>query len=418
MVEYLLLFGGIILIGALIYWIWDYLTNKLPTQRRRQYFNEIFHTMKFKSVDGKLPYFLEEKRVSDSTMILSFNTLIPLKVWNAKKDILDMQINSTIVDITQDEENKRIINLFTQVKPLPKLVNWDDKYEGQNNTFNIGVSRYGFVGMDLDKYAHAFIAGETGCGKSNILKCFIRQAIIKKYDVILIDFKRGVSFSAFKNELMIYYEYKNIIGVFTDLVTETKLRLDKFRELDVDNINDYNNISSKGLKRKIVFIDELAELLATRDKEISNILYDSIETLTRLSRAAGIHLIMGIQRPDSTIINGQIKSNVSYRISGRFPDKEPSRIMLGSEIASSLPNKMKGRVIVKDDSFHEVQCFRFYKARNTPTSVKEEAPPIESTQAHETEIEPDNVIIKEEPKSAPHKVIDKSSLFDFSEFRK
>jgi len=142
----------------------------------------------------------------------------------------------------------------------------------------------------------------------------------------------------------------------------------------VDSINDYNNITGEGLPRKIIFIDEVAELLKTRDKEISKLLYESLETLTRISRAVGISLIMGIQRPDSTIINGQIKSNVPFRICGRFVDIEPSRIMLGDTIASTLPN-IKGRFIIKGDTLEEVQSFYFDKRilYNLPVKAKKEA---------------------------------------------
>jgi len=137
------------------------------------------------------------------------------------------------------------------------------------------------------------------------------------------------------------------------MVTETTTRLDLFRKNKVDNINDYNRLGTDyQLRRIIVFIDELAELLKTRDRTLSNLLYDSLETLTRLSRAVGIHLIMGIQRPDSTIVNGQIKNNVSFRVCGRFVDREPSRIMLGSDEASTL-NNIKGRFIIKDDNLQE-----------------------------------------------------------------
>ena len=82
--------------------------------------------------------------------------------------------------------------------------------------------------MDLDKHPHAFIAGETGSGKSNILKCLIYQALAKSYDVILIDFKRGVSFSAFSDMLTIYYDYADVTKVLKDMVSETNNRLDKF----------------------------------------------------------------------------------------------------------------------------------------------------------------------------------------------
>jgi len=134
-----------------------------------------------------------------------------------------------------------------------------------------------------------------------------------------------------------------------------------------------NSQSNTGL-----FIDELAELLKIRDNVISNTLNDSIETLTRLSRAVGIHLIMGIQRPDSTIVSGQIKNNVSFRVCGRFVDSEPSRIMLGNDSARSLPN-IKGRFIVKDDNMYEVQAF-YFSAPKPTSQVATEAPHSPHTQ--------------------------------------
>lgn len=158
--------------------------------------------------------------------------------------------------------------------------------------------------------------------------------------------------------LDIYYDYPEVIKVLKEMVAETNNRLDKFRNSRVDNINDYNRLGGEYLPRKIIFIDELAELLKTRAKETAMTLYDCIETLTRLSRAVGIHLIMGIQRPDSRIVNGQIKNNVSFRVCGRFVDPEPSRIMLSCDTASSIPN-IKGRFYVKDDDLYEVQSFYF-----------------------------------------------------------
>lgn len=128
-------------------------------------------------------------------------------------------------------------------------------------------------------------------------------------------------------------------------------------------MDDYNRKTDYKLQQVLIFIDELAELLKTRDKEISNRLYDSIETLTRLSRSAGIHLIMGIQRPDSTVVNGQIKNNVGGRICGRFVDKEPARIV-GCEEACGLPD-IKGRFIIKDTTTQIFQSY-YYTDKDYP----------------------------------------------------
>ena len=398
---------AVILIIAIVC-IWHYVKNVLPVKRRRRFFHEAFKTIKFKAVNGTIPYYLSEKDLSEYANDISFVTIIPLKVWLARKDVLEMSMNYKIIDIKQSENDKRVIHMIVEKKPLPKDIIWDDKYIQLSNQFSVGVCHYGHVILDIEKHPHVFIAGETGSGKSNILKCLIHQAILKRHDVILIDFKRGVSFSDFSDKVTIYYEYKEVTKVLKSLVEETVYRLDIFRVRNVDNLNDYVRTSKAPLRRKVVFIDELAELLKTRDKETSNILYESIETLTRLSRAVGIHLIMGIQRPDSTVINGQIKSNVSYRLCGHFVDKEPSRIMLGTEVASTLPN-IKGRFIAKDDKIQELQCFRFVR-------------PYRATQAAEKIIHQtgDNVIqtSETEPKKDTSSKTDNSFNFDFSDFKR
>lgn len=338
--------------------LWQYIKDR-PKRKQRKYFNNLFQQIGLTLDDDSCPCYLYHYDKSEFVTVIAFNSFIPLDEWMKKKDQIEIYMDVKIVDIRQDENNYRVINLVVQREQLPSMVNWDDDYiDEYKNVLNIGVDYYGLVGMNLSQHPHAFIAGETGSGKSNILKCLIHQSIIKGYDVILIDFKRGVSFSSFGEVVNICYDYTSAMKLLKSMVEETVSRLDTFREARVDNIKDYNEKTGDYLHRKIIFIDELAELLKTRDKEISNILNDCIETLTRLSRAVGIHLIMGIQRPDSTIISGQIKNNVSYRVCGRFVDKEPSRIMLGDSRASTIPN-IKGRFIVKDDDYHEVQCFYF-----------------------------------------------------------
>jgi len=396
----------VIIITAVICGIRYYNKYILPYKQLRAFFDNMFKEMNFK-VGDNLPYFLSEE-VKGRIKAYHFNTYCPLKLWLTRKDYFEMYLNEKIIDIRQNEKNKRLISLYIELEQLPTQIYWSDKYINQNNCFNIGVCHYGVYCIDLEQDPHAFIAGETGSGKSNILKCFIHQAICKGYDVALIDFKRGVAFSEFSDDIIVHYEYKSAITVLRDMITETNRRLDMFREMHIDNINDYNKISGDYLKRQILFIDELAELLKTRDKEISNILNDSVETLTRLCRAVGIHLIMGIQRPDSTIISGQIKNNVSFRACGRFVDKEPSRIMLGNDMANGLPN-IKGRFIVKDSDMKEIQCFYFKSIKpRAETPVKPNPNPTAEKEQ------------KEEKPKPPKEQTEKGANFefDFSDFKK
>jgi len=388
----------------------------LPIHKQRKLFDEIFKELKLTSLDGRLPYFECESVISEYSSVYSFSTLIPESEWLAKKDLLETYLDIKILAIEQNRENNRIIFILFQTNPLPNSYIWDDEFISEADCcFALGISNAGIVEMDLEKDPHVFIAGETGSGKSNLLKCLVHQALWKDYEVVLIDFKRGVSFSDFSDYVTIHFEYEDVIKALKDMVLETSNRLDKFRKAKVDNINDYFLTTGEFLKRKIIFIDELAELLKTSNREISKALNNSIETLTRLSRAAGIHLIMGIQRPDSTIISGQIKNNVTYRVCGKFVDKEPSRIMLGSDIASTLPN-IKGRFIVKDDRFREIQSFYFnyYEGRTpdateTTTTIIDKPP--EAT---------DDVILIGHERERSEETADeiKEIKFDFSDFKK
>ena len=101
------------------------------------------------------------------------------------------------------------------------------------------------------------------------------------------------------------------------------------------------------MKRIIFCCDEVAQLLdlkgAEKEKkeQIKQITY-YFNTIARMGRAVGIHLILATQRPDADIVTGQIKSNISYRICGRA-DKVLSTIILDvGDAADKVPKNIPG----------------------------------------------------------------------------
>ena len=327
----------------------------LPVKRERQKYSDIFKQMSFSDLKGNFPQFLRAEE-TEYLKILTFKSMIPLTEWQKKRALFETYFNAKIIKIVNKPDDNNIVNIFINKKPLTASALWNDRFlTSYNNLLNVGISYTGYVFLNLDKNAHAFIAGETGSGKSNILKCLIYQCALKGHDIKLIDFKRGVAFVDFDKVVDVYSDYDRIQTVLDSLVAETKHRFDLLREARVESMEQYNQVvpMDRQMKRIVLFIDELAELIRAGNKGLTN----SLETLTRLSRAAGINVIMGIQRPDATIVNGQIKNNVSLRICGRFVDPEPSRIMLGNDSANKLL-KISGRFICKDDKKIEFQAFR------------------------------------------------------------
>lgn len=68
--------------------------------------------------------------------------------------------------------------------------------------------------------------------------------------------------------------------------------------------------------------------------------------IARLGRAAGVHLVLATQRPDATVIKGELKNNLDCRIAAGRMDTTPSLMVLDSEAATRLP-PIKGRGIIR-----------------------------------------------------------------------
>jgi len=167
-----------------------------------------------------------------------------------------------------------------------------------------------------------------------------------------LDFKGGVEFGkAYERFGEVVTNRKRAIDVLQELCDENEQRLMLFRDMEVKNLPEYNKKTDSNLCRIGVFCDEIAEMMDKtgankQDKEEIEKLQGLISTLARLSRATGINLFLGMQRPDANVLNGQIKNNIPIRICGRFADRAASEIVLGNSDAMFLPD-VKGRFLFR-----------------------------------------------------------------------
>ena len=82
----------------------------------------------------------------------------------------------------------------------------------------------------------------------------------------------------------------------------------------------------------VIIIDEVADLMSECAKEV----VPGISRLTAKARAAGIHLILATQRPDTQVITGTIKANIPGRVAFKTSQAIDSRTILDAQGAGSM----------------------------------------------------------------------------------
>lgn len=214
-------------------------------------------------------------------------------------------------------------------------------------TFTLGKDLMGNnVYGRLDTMPHLLIAGATGSGKSVCVNSIICSLLLRtrpdEVKLLLVDPK--------KVEFTPYNGIPHLLGpVITDanlasgalkvIVEMMDQRYSLFEELSVRNISSYNEYvrqnpecSKLPLPRIVVIIDELADLMLAASKDVEQ----SIQRITQLARAAGIHLIVATQRPSVNVITGVIKANIPSRIAFMVSSRPDSRTILDQIGAEKL----------------------------------------------------------------------------------
>lgn len=274
------------------------------------------------------------------------------KISNLANDIkmalaaTDLRIEAPIpgksaVGIEIPNVEKTPVQMKELMQSIPK------EFDSKKLLFCLGKDLTGDnVYGELNRMPHLLIAGATGSGKSVCVNSIICSLLLRtkpdEVKMILIDPK--------KVEFTPYNDVPHLLApVITDgdlankglkvVVEMMDHRYDLFGNLGVRNIQAYNEYvlnhpdeHLKPLPRLVVIIDELADLMLVAAKEVEA----SIQRITQLARAAGIHLVVATQRPSVDVITGVIKANIPSRIAFAVSQAVDSRTILDQAGAEQL----------------------------------------------------------------------------------
>jgi S-DNA-T family DNA segregation ATPase FtsK/SpoIIIE len=198
--------------------------------------------------------------------------------------------------------------------------------------------------FNIDKMPHLLIAGATGMGKSVCINSIIISILYKarpdEVKLILVDPKK-VEFNVYKDMPHLYVpvvsDPKKAAGVLATAVAEMERRFEMIEDLNVRDITNYNRIAENDpelmpMPRIVIIIDELADLMMTAPNDVET----CICRLAQKARAAGIHLIIGTQRPSVDVITGLIKANIPSRIAFTVASQIDSRTIIDMAGAEKL----------------------------------------------------------------------------------
>lgn len=226
-----------------------------------------------------------------------------------------------------------------QVLSLEALIQQGEKSRPRSEAaFPLGMRVDGSVfWADLSEpsMTSMLIGGTSGSGKSVLLRSVVIGLLLcapkDSVNFTLIDPKRVtfVDLAALRalEEGRILCDVEEAMEALKEAVDEMERRYELMERAKVSHLTDYNAVAGERLRRRVLIIDEYADLMMR--KETAKDLEYFIQRLCQKGRAAGFHLLLATQLPNAKIVTGVIKANLQLRVALKVASKSNSQIILG-----------------------------------------------------------------------------------------
>lgn len=325
-------------------------------------------------VSAKLLSNVEGPRLTRFTFELALLDDLDRLRRGASKIAFALGLGNATVTVTLGLSARTVMLDIPRPSSAWQAVLWSDLAVGLSGSTAAGMELPICVGtdvlgapllLDLAEAPHLFVGGTTGSGKSMCLHTILLSLLFRqdrRPDLLLID-PKAVEFAG-------YRELSNLIGGTTVVTPDAALTalqrlvetmdergsvLERFKARDIGEANT----NGAALRRIVVMVDELADLLMTRPEvEIPLI------RLAQKARSVGIHLVLATQRPEAATFPGLLRSNVPSRIALTVQKASESRIILDDGGAEDLLGK--GDMLIK---FSSQQIVRAHGGRVTPADI-------------------------------------------------
>lgn|GEM_PF-264058 len=259
-------------------------------------YNEIFGR-----INGMVPDKLQGRGLFKKEKVLEFQTALPV---NADEFAWSEKVREKIEKINDKNPKIKVKKLpvLKEILPLHEFLHGNDflSYEAQgfnyNNIVPVGVNTDNLEStfINLIDVDHMLISGESGCGKTNFLTCFImtlaETAKKENNKIFIVDSEELGMFTLQKLDCVSSYietvdQLTESLKIIKDEVRSRKTML---RELRMDYGGKAKNQVVKEKGNLIIVIDTISGF----SDRFSAASYSDIEWIISNSKGIGVHVII------------------------------------------------------------------------------------------------------------------------------
>lgn len=266
------------------------------------------------------------------------------------KELLEVEYGAE-VELTQNENYKTA----TMYMLKNKLNDTDHKYKPiKLKPYEIFISldsKFKPIIADMNEKPHILDTGATGTGKSQELKIMLCNLIYSNQnneaEIYFSNISQTTDFRHFRNckQVKGYVDtLDESLQLFEYILHLFKKRMSIFEKYDCDDIKQFNKKNpDKQMSYIYTIIDEYAQYFPESENDpnykIKVKCKFALKEIARLCRKAGLILMICVQRPDTTVLDPNTRSNLTTKIAFAQENGASSLTVCDTYELMNIPNR-------------------------------------------------------------------------------